>query len=599
MVGLPFDCLANPLGAVRLTFEKAASASLQGLDQATLNSGQDWGAIDVFNNFLFEQGGLSHVPILDPLNLHRIRPNSLVRFRGMVQDMLGNEFYVGTFKNGLTWKTNKFTDVSSYPIPSTSEMRIWERRLLYCVTVPGQNSWVVQSSSSEIGFNRSSSSSFQHGEKRSRDEVSKDTDLNASDHEPSNSSMFTKRQRENGHPCEPFQTPQEAVEDTHPGPSLQSVLKTNSLSCMVKIYDSLEADLKLNDVFEFIGVFTFDPELAVHKDDSDEFSNGICDDALVHLPPSKVPRLHCLIHRKLGAHDFLLSTYVIEPLPSLIKGVREALLRHLTAILGNDGVAAQCLLLHLLSRVHARVDSFAVGKLSLNLFGFSSETVSIFGNQLILALQNLLPFSQSMPLTLEYLNTATLGPRKDYKTNRLVSGVLQLAQGTHLTIDETQLKAGTINSNGVANSHLLKNLLENQKVDYDFEYYKMEMAADVQILILSEGKSNILPADLVLPFRPSVVASVVNGTAEELQAWRWYLATLRSLPHNIEPVIQKTIEDDMVSARQEDRKLGSEDFSRWLTMARLMAASFGETFLSMEHWQMVKEMERLRLERFK
>lgn len=67
----------------------------------------------------------------------------------------------------------------------------------------------------------------------------------------------------------------------------------------------------------------------------------------------------------------------------------------------------------------------------------------------------------------------------------------------------------------------------------------MEMAADVQMLILSEGKSNILPADLVLPFCPSVVASVVNGTADELQAWRWYLATLRSLPHNIEPVIQK------------------------------------------------------------
>lgn len=49
--------------------------------------------------------------------------------------------------------------------------------------------------------------------------------------------------------------------------------------------------MKLNDVFEFIGVFTFDPELAVHKDDSDEFSNGICDDALVHLPPSKVVTL--------------------------------------------------------------------------------------------------------------------------------------------------------------------------------------------------------------------------------------------------------------------------------------------------------------------
>lgn len=36
---------------------------------------------------------------------------------------------------------------------------------------------------------------------------------------------------------------------------------------------------------------------------------------------------------------------------------------------------------------------------------------------------------------------------------------------------------------------------------------------------------------------------------------------------------------------------------RWLTMAQIMAASFGEKSLSMEHWQMVKELERLRKER--
>jgi Mini-chromosome maintenance replisome factor len=31
-------------------------------------------------------------------------------------------------------------------------------------------------------------------------------------------------------------------------------------------------------------------------------------------------------------------------------------------------------------------------------------------------------------------------------------------------------------------------------------------------------------------------------------------------------------------------------------MAQLMAANFGEKYLSIEHWQMVKEMERLRKE---
>lgn len=67
----------------------------------------------------------------------------------------------------------------------------------------------------------------------------------------------------------------------------------------------------------------------------------------------------------------------------------------------------------------------------------------------------------------------------------------------------------------------------------------MEMAADVQLLILSEGKSNILPADIVMPFRPSSVGSCEVLPAEALDAWRWYLATVKSLPHSIEPEMQK------------------------------------------------------------
>lgn len=71
------------------------------------------------------------------------------------------------------------------------------------------------------------------------------------------------------------------------------------------------------------------------------------------------------------------------------------------------------------------------------------------------------------------------------------------------------------------------------------------MAADVQLLVLSEGKSNILPADLVLPFCPTTV-SAVNAGAEELQSWRWYLATVRSLPSSSEPEISKVNLKDSV-----------------------------------------------------
>ncbi|KAI7985752.1 Mini-chromosome maintenance complex-binding protein [Camellia lanceoleosa] len=286
------------------------------------------------------------------------------------------------------------------------------------------------------------------------------------------------------------------TEGTCPSTSMVFDFDRNSFPCLVKVYDSLEADLKLNDVFEFVGVLTFDLEPSVDKDDSDEFTSTLCEDELSHSPPSKTSDI---IPFHISIRAFLIPKHLISNL----------------------------------------VDTLAVGKLSLNLTGFNKENVSIFGNHLNLAVKNLVPFTHFIPLTVDYLNTAFLSPRKDYETNRLVSGVLQLAKGSHMMIDETYLQAGTLNSVGVENARLIKNLMELQKVEYDFKYYKMEMEVDVQLLILSEGKSNILPTDLVLPFCPLSVESCEIGDAEALKAWRWYLASLKSLTHSIEPDMQK------------------------------------------------------------
>jgi len=69
-------------------------------------------------------------------------------------------------------------------------------------------------------------------------------------------------------------------------------------------------------------------------------------------------------------------------------------------------------------QVHARDNGLAVGKLSLNLTGFKKETVSVFGKQLTLVLKKLLPLTFCIPLTVEYLNTVSLAPKKNYDTNR-------------------------------------------------------------------------------------------------------------------------------------------------------------------------------------
>jgi hypothetical protein len=62
MVGLPYDLVANPLGAVRLTFEKAVAAS--GFEPDSM----DWAAVDLFRQFLFDQGNLSQVLLYSSTN---------------------------------------------------------------------------------------------------------------------------------------------------------------------------------------------------------------------------------------------------------------------------------------------------------------------------------------------------------------------------------------------------------------------------------------------------------------------------------------------------------------------------------------------------
>ncbi|XP_010695921.2 mini-chromosome maintenance complex-binding protein [Beta vulgaris subsp. vulgaris] len=591
MVGLPYDCLANPLGAVRLTFDKAVSS---GLNPST-SDGSDWGAVDLFRQFLFDDSGISQVPILNATSVKYIQPNMLVRFRGMIQDMLGNEFYAGVYKDGSTWRTNKYSDVSQVQMDFSPDMRVWERRLLYCVPVPGLNSWAEPL---EVLSNQQKILASQQREKRPRNDDEAADHMDLESNQGCLDSPVTKKMREEGHPSSSAMQQDMVNEGTTPSFRPPDSEK-NPFPCLVKVYDSPESDLKLNEIFEFIGVLSFDSELELNKEEADLQSNSLYEDDLIQLPPSKVPRIHCLVHKKLAVNDFVNVSPLTELNPLLIRETREVLLRHLTAVLGNDGVAAQYLLLHLLSRVHARVDGVAVGKLSLNFTSISQETASVFVSRLSVAMMELLPFTQHIPLTIEYLNNATLAPKKDYEANKLVSGVLQLAEGSHLTVDETKLQSGTLNSTGVENTRSLKNLTEVQQVEYDFKYYKMEMAADVQLLVLSEGKSNILPTDLVLPFQPSSTVSSEITDEAMLQSWRWYLATMRSLPHSISPEMQKVVEEDLVAARQADRSLGSHDFSRLLTMSRLVSLSFGETSLSMEHWQMVKELERLRKERLR
>jgi hypothetical protein len=63
-VGLQYDLVGNPLGAVRATFERttaAAAVESGGADPVAAFRGKDWGAGDLFRSFLLEQDDLGKV----------------------------------------------------------------------------------------------------------------------------------------------------------------------------------------------------------------------------------------------------------------------------------------------------------------------------------------------------------------------------------------------------------------------------------------------------------------------------------------------------------------------------------------------------------
>ncbi|KAG0600553.1 hypothetical protein M758_11G042700 [Ceratodon purpureus] len=571
MGGPLMDLYGNPLGAVRVLFDKSCrnAASPRDLTRS------DWGVQELFQTCLFRENGHLQVPEINSGPVDAIPVNSLVRFRGMVQDMFDVEYYIGAYKDQGVWHTSKYMDTADVPSGPEAEPQMWDRRLFYCVPIPGENSWVKEPHSTRTST-APSTSTMSQGEKRRRESSNEEeSEAMEADAPPSDDGGDNKRLRGDD-AVSTSQGVSSAAPDLDLNIPLTSSEGKKLVPCLVKVYDGQDADLKLNDVVEVFGVLTFDPELSaasfhqngVVNDDMDVVGSAFLDDNVsLRLPASKVPRLQCITLRKISSSDFTSQIPEVAPtvLPLDFAQTRQSLLNYLTFSLGGDTLAAEYLLLHLLSQVHARVDSMALGKLSLNLTGCNPGSEGAPSPMAVAAanvISKLIPRSHLMPLSLETLNKAPIAPRKDYETNRLVTGAIQLADGTHLTLDETALQAGTLGTIGVQNLEVLKHLLQWQKVEYDFQYYKMEMPADVPVLVLSQGKSRILPTDVVLPLNPTASRGPVNITDSDLISWRHYIVKARAMDHSLDESMQKTVENDLVSARQEDRTLGPEIFHR-------------------------------------
>ncbi|KAH8411934.1 hypothetical protein KR222_002799 [Zaprionus bogoriensis] len=586
------------------------------------------------------------IPLLNHTPLHQLRDQGLVRFRGMVQDMMDPEIYLERYElkspDGSTrLQQGKYRDClrldkhEQLDYNAASNVH-GERRTLFVVSLPGQNDWAKeheQRCNPQQATALPATETVGSGVKRAQEENIMEVDRSE---DRSNSN---KRQ------CV-------AAPGKVTAASCSTVLGSDyllnsplpdrpSMACMVKVYEDFDK-YTLNSLMDFVGFLSVDPALDVATLDTDAMKDveSLSELQAQHPSPFLIPRLHAFGIRCLSHANPLLDRSLQQPVAQVVVAAAaetlpspETLHKDLRMLLKlclfDDELAAEYMLSHLISTVYSRSEMQSIGKFALNVCNLPKECLQQYTTKLYEVLQLLLPASHYLPLTLDTMNTSAFAPkwvthpppkctetkpipcscipRKDYETNKLVSGLLQLAPHTHLVLDETRLQQGKLEANGVQAIQHLAHLVNNQQLKCDFQYYHIDYNVDIPVLIFSEGRS-MLPSDFVLPLNAD--AKAVEICEESLQAalhylqqparlqqFRSYLTMARTAQFSVSEDLTETIQQHFVEMRRANVKSNADDLHGLLVLSRLLGISRGKQALDKETWHLATEYEAKRRQR--
>jgi hypothetical protein len=385
-------------------------------------------------------------------------------------------------------------------------------------------------------------------------------------------------------------------------------------ACMVYLYSNSEETVKLNDIVEVVGIVSRTPELAAAHlaaagaDADGDAAMSLLDEEMLaaHPPTSQVPRIHAILLKK---EDTSAKTAPALA-PADFATARSRTLGFLSMVLGGDDLAAEYLLLQLVSSVHRRSKDGAVGVVPLNLTSCPAAEgtpgMSPLGEAVAAAVAALVPRAAALPLTLESLNGGAWVPRRGAEDVLMTSGALQLPAGTQIVADETVMCSGQLVETGLRNLGSLQAVMSRQTLPYDFQFFTMDQPTDAPVTVLSTARTMLKGAgEVVVPLRAAaapaggaaaVAAALAAGDATPARA---YVAAARAAAaeFSIPEAVAGQLERDLAGAKQKDTSLGPESFHLWLNLARLLAVSHGEKELTAERWAQAMEMEGRRQER--
>lgn len=293
----------------------------------------------------------------------------------------------------------------------------------------------------------------------------------------------------------------------------------------VYLYDHLAKNTKLNAVVRLVGIYSNEEFHAIYEEKEEEETG-----------------------------DF---------------SVREDVLEALKRSLGGDQLAAECVLMGLISRILDR--NTLIGKISINLIGLTDcQPFSDYITHLT--------STKQLNLTLQMLDSQSFISKKDCDTGDMHFSPLQVPISTVLLLSEYYLSPGNLHETGLRNIQTIRNFISQSSLPYDFGVYNLDFEVDNPVIILSEGKS-LFPSDLHLPIVSTYPPTHYEHTPLHLQ----YLKAARKVQCTLPDEIAKLAESEFVERRRGEG-MEPEELHRVIVFARYLSMSYGLTEVSHSTW---------------
>ncbi|KAI8069857.1 putative alanine racemase-domain-containing protein [Gilbertella persicaria] len=477
----------------------------------------------------------------------------------MIQDTgLGQEMFISAYQkldsNGdLRLHCYRYTDEPlDEEINEQQAMQnehLSERTLVYCVSPPGENHWAKEAHNAHAG--------------------SLSDQINRLD----------------------IKEPNQTIMKKYPLPGQDHV------SAVVKFYNDSAETIKVGQLVEIIGIraYDFQPQESDFDSPLDSFSN--------------VPVIHAIGFQRLDAIDS--SPFAESSALEQAHDIRAQLINYIASVLGGDRLTAEFILLQLLSRITVKNRGLKIGNFTLNISGCPShQTTEQEKKAPVLTLNN--PLSKSLahvldsltvhsvhlPLTIDGLNKSQFMPKS--VNENLEAGVLQLVDGTCLLVDETVLDEGQLVDSGVRNFQALQNVIQHQTLAYEFPYSQYDFDTDISVLVLSCSKS-MFPNHCSIRLQSTGSMDVETNvpSKETLDRFRRYVHSAKFNTYDISDQVSEYIQISFVNERKTAIENGTEpptqeELMLRMNLARLAAASFGETCLTQQRYDYVVQLDKSR-----